>query len=242
MEHYQGNASFGRDQPNHVKLIISGKQMRVYVNDRERPTLEIPRLEGNTTHGTLGFAGQAIISNLVMRPGQTEGLSPAEGIDPTSNDPRYLRHWQMTSPDSIPAPVDFSYALMPGEKTKWTSIDAERRGFVNLTRVYGASPSRRIVWLKTTIHSGQARQALLHLGFSDEVWMFINGHLLYVDKNYFGEPIAKDPDGRLSIENATVSVPLKQGDNELLIGVGNNFYGWGIMARLDDPKVTPETR
>jgi hypothetical protein len=29
-------------------------------------------------------------------------------------------------------------------------------------------------------------------------------------------------------------VPLKQGDNELLIGVANDFFGWGIMARLDN--------
>lgn len=58
--------------------------------------------------------------------------------------------------------------------------------------------------------------------------------LLYVDKNYFGQPIAKSPDGRLSIENTTLVLPLQQGDNELLIGVGNDFYGWGIAARLDD--------
>jgi hypothetical protein len=28
-------------------------------------------------------------------------------------------------------------------------------------------------------------------------------------------------------------LPLIAGDNELLIGVGNDFYGWGMVARLD---------
>jgi hypothetical protein len=28
-------------------------------------------------------------------------------------------------------------------------------------------------------------------------------------------------------------VPLDAGDNELLVGVANDFYGWGIVARLD---------
>jgi hypothetical protein len=234
MGHYQGNATFQQEAPNHVKLVISGRQMRVFVNSQERPTLEIPRLEGNTTHGTLGFDGQAIISNLVIRPGRVEGLSPAEGPDPTSNDPRYIRHWQVTTPDSIPRGIDFSNDLMPGKQTVWTPVVAERRGLVNLTRLYGASPSRRIVWLKTTLHSDAVRKCQLRLGFLDEVWIWINGHYLYLDKNFYGQPIAKDPRGRLSIENTTLVLPLQQGDNELLIGVGNNFYGWGIAARLDE--------
>jgi hypothetical protein len=29
-------------------------------------------------------------------------------------------------------------------------------------------------------------------------------------------------------------MPLIKGDNELIIGVANDFYGWGIMARLDN--------
>jgi len=27
---------------------------------------------------------------------------------------------------------------------------------------------------------------------------------------------------------------LKEGKNEILIGLANYFYGWGIIARLDD--------
>ncbi len=31
-----------------------------------------------------------------------------------------------------------------------------------------------------------------------------------------------------------VLLPLRQGDNELMVAVGSNFYGWGIVARFDD--------
>ena len=237
--HYQGPAIFGQQASNHVKLVISGKQMRVYVNSPERPTLEVPRLEGNTTHGTLAFSGKAIISHLVIKRGQTEGLSPAEGPDPTSNDTRYLRRWLVTSADSIPAPLEFSMAFVPGKNTIWSPVVAERRGLVNLTRLYGGDMGsgfgrHRLAWLKTNIHADKARQVQMRLGFLDEVWMFLNGNWLYVDKNFFRSPIAKVPDGRLSLENTTISIPLQQGDNELLIGVGSSFFGWGIMARLDD--------
>jgi hypothetical protein len=130
-------------------------------------------------------------------------------------------------------------AFMPGKQTVWAPAVAERRGLVNLTRLYGGDPAsghpvHRICWLKTNIHADKARQVQLRLGFLDEVWMFLNGHWLYVDKNFFRWPIAKIPDGRLSLENTMITLPLQQGDNELLVGVGNNFFGWGIMARLDD--------
>jgi hypothetical protein len=105
---------------------------------------------------------------------------------------------------------------------------------INLTRLYGQSPSRRIVFLKTKLHAAAARSCQLRLGFSNDVWVYINGRFVYSGKNYFGEPSAKLPDGRLSIENTTVTLPLQQGDNELMIGVGNDFFGWAIMARLDD--------
>jgi len=105
--------------------------------------------------------------------------------------------------------------------------------FINLTRKFGKSESRRIVWLKTTIKSASAQTRKLAFGFIDDVWVLINGKMLYVDKNWYLHPIRKEPDGRCSIENTTFNLPLNAGDNELLIGVANDFYGWGIVARID---------
>jgi hypothetical protein len=92
---------------------------------------------------------------------------------------------------------------------------------------------RRIVWLKTTVQSVKEQTRKLSLGFSDEVWVLINGELLYVDKNYYRVPIMKVPRGRCSLENTTFDVPLQEGDNEIMIGVGNFFFGWGIVTRWD---------
>jgi hypothetical protein len=46
--------------------------------------------------------------------------------------------------------------------------------------------------------------------------------------------MAKKPAGRLSLDNAQVTLPLRKGDNELLVGVECDFWGWGFEARLDD--------
>jgi hypothetical protein len=107
-------------------------------------------------------------------------------------------------------------------------------GLVNLTRKFGRSNPRRFVWLKTTVNAATAQTKKLQLGFSDEVWVLVNGRALYTDKNWYTHPIRKEPAGRCSIENTSFSVPLQAGDNTILIGVANDFYGWGIIARLDD--------
>ena len=93
---------------------------------------------------------------------------------------------------------------------------------------------RRLAWIKTGIHPNKFQEKILHLGFSDEVWVFINGQILYVNKNYFGTPNQKEFRGRCTIENATIKLPLKEGDNEIMIALANYFYGWGITARLND--------
>jgi hypothetical protein len=126
---------------------------------------------------------------------------------------------------------------IPGEHATWKPIDAERRGFVNLSRIYGGTSSlgeSRTMFLKTTIHAREAKNVLLRLGFLDEINMFVNGRLIYSDKNIFGFPAVKVPNGRLSIENSTVMVPLKAGDNELMVGIRGNLFSWGIVARLDE--------
>lgn len=231
--HFQANTTFTNEDWNHVKLVISGKQMRVFVNDMEKPALEVPRLEGNTTEGLLAFDGQSIISNLEIKSDEVEGLSAKEGIDPSENDPRYIRNWQVSESITTAQNIDFDLGHFPKEETKWEAIISERRGLVNLTRKFGQAEGRRIIWLKVNVNSAKVQEKLLRLGFSDEVWVFINKQPLYFDKNYYGTPIAKTPDGRCSIENTSFKIPLNEGDNELLIGVANNFFGWGLVARFD---------
>jgi hypothetical protein len=229
----QGPALIKKNEWNHIKLVVSGMQMLVYVNDMKRVALQIPRLEGNTRSGGLALAGKAIFANLVVIPGETSGLSATEGFDPTYHDSRYLREWMVTQPVLLPFGKEVSQPDLPTPTTTWEKLSTERRGLVNLTRLYGNSRERRLVWIKTKINSDKEQIRKLDMGFSDEVWVMLNDRLVYTDKNLYGQPIMKQPDGRCSIENTSFMLPLKSGENELLIGVTNFFYGWGIIARLD---------
>ncbi len=235
LDYYQGPANFKKNEWNHFKMVISGKQMLVYVNDMMRPTLEIPRLEGNTSEGKLAFNGRCVIANLLVKPGVVDGLSPREGFDPTHHDPRYIRAWQVSDPQSLPRGRELYEGDFSKPNAVWQDIKAERRGLVNLTRVFGGSENRRYVWLRVKLISANEQKRKISLGFSDEVWVYINKQPVFVDKNiYYSPQMRKTPDGRISIENAEFEVTLNRGENDLLLGVANDFFGWGIIARLDN--------
>ena len=244
---YQAAASLYREGWNHVKLVISGRQMRAYVNDMDRPALHVPILESAAERGGISLVGNAIFANVVLRPGVTEEVPATAGYDPTSNDSRYLRNWLATSPMAFPIGRDVVHDLptmfggevdsdLPDSTAAWAPIAAEHRALVNLSRLHGMTPAgtRRLVWLKTTLTSSTVQRRRLDLGFSDEVWVFVNGRFLHVETNYFGTPGMKEPRGRATIENTSLELPLIEGENELLIAVANSFFGWGLIARLDD--------
>lgn len=231
---YQSNATLRADGWNHIKLVVRDGQLLAYINDMTRPALYVPMMDGDWTSGSVGFDGNVYLANITVTPDATPGLAAGKGIDPVHNDARYLRNWQVTTPLDLPRGTEPT--ALPDEGTAWSAISAERGGMVNLSRKFGATPRgrRRMVWLKTTITAKEALQRQLDFGFSDEVYVYLNGKPLYVDKNLFGTPGMKTPRGRCSIENSRISLPLSAGENELLIGLTNFFFGWGIVARLDD--------
>jgi len=231
--HYQGPAVIHTKDWNHIKLVVSGVQMKVYINQTEQSTLEIPYLEGNVKKGTIAFDGQAIFANLLVKPNVTEGLSASAGADLTDHDANYIRQWSISKPALLKEGADLTEADLPKDTADWLPIKAERRGLINVTRNYGVvTDQKHLVWLKTTIHSSKDRKVNMQLGFSDDVWVFINNELLYLDKNTYLGPTRKNPDGRCDILNSSFSLPLKEGNNQVVIGLANNFYGWGLIARL----------
>ena len=239
---YQGPALIKKEGWNHVKLVISGQRMNVYVNDMDNPALSIPQLMGPIDPGSIAFEGGGIFANLVIKPGATEGLTPEAAYDPVNTDSRYIHQWQTSEPFPLPPGRELVSAMLfraysdhfPTEETEWKSIKTEREGLVNLSRRHGRSDERRAVWLKTKIHSNKEQQGTLHLGFSDEVWVLLNNKLVYVDKNLYSHPIMKDAFGQISIDDASFTLPLEEGENELLIGVANSFFGWAIMAQIEN--------
>ncbi len=221
---------------NRIKIVVRDRQLLAYVNDMDRPALYIPIMDGEVDAGSIGFDGKAWIANVSITPDATPGLHAGVGFDPVHNDVRYLRNWQVSQPVDLPPGREIVAADLPDQHVTWSRVVAEHHGLVNLSRKFGQTPrgSRRMVWLRTTLTAAEAMQRQLRLGISDEVTIFLNGRYLYTGKNPYATPGMMAPRGRASTENTEVSLALKAGENELLIGVANNFFGWGVIAQLND--------
>lgn len=231
---YEGFANIKSDEWNHLKFVISEKQMKFFLNGEEK--LWVPELLGRDLAGGISLSGGGLYANLSITPGATANLPTTAGADLSLHDARYLRDWEVSEEQDLPMDRFITGAILADSMKQWRSITAERGGLINLTREVSspfADQDRRLVWLRTTIESKVDQTRQLSLGFSDDVWVFVNKGFVYLDMNMYGQPINKQPNGRLSLENTTFDLPLKAGKNEIWIAVANGFFGWGTIARLD---------
>jgi hypothetical protein len=236
---YQARAPLREIGWNHIKMVISGRRMNVFVNDTPSPTLVVGRLEGDAMKGGLRLQGPGTFANMVITHGAVEGLPPEAAADPLKGDRGLVRTWRLSTFSALPNGKDAMYDEIPGASQAWRAISAERNGLVNLSREYGLplrEPNRAVAWLKTTMNSDRKQTKKADIGWTREVWVFVNGKLVYADRNLFDQEGArKFPDGRCSLENGAAMLPLEEGDNEVAVAIANNFFGWGLMLRLADP-------
>lgn len=231
---------------NHVKLVVSGARMKVYINGFADPALTVGKLERSSTHGSIALRGPAVFANLMVSADVVEGLAPQASPDPTASDTRYVRQWQVAPLARFNEGKALSYAEMPAAPLAWQSVTAGRFGMVNLNRAFALNleQPRPLTWLRCTVRSDRTQIKHVSMGWLGAAWVFVDGTLATQGKNYY-EPEAepRSPDGRLSIDNGSFDIPLRQGDNEIVVAVltsthddpgAHNRYGWGLGMRFDD--------
>jgi hypothetical protein len=99
---YQAPAAMRDGVWNHVKLVVSGQRMNVFINDKL--ALKVGRLEGDALQGGVLLQGPGTFANLTMTPGAVEGLA-------TASDPRFVRNWQLSPFSVLAADRDASSPL-----------------------------------------------------------------------------------------------------------------------------------
>jgi hypothetical protein len=239
---------------NHIKLVVADGRMNVFVNGASSPTLAVGTLQGGFPDGSIRLHGPASYANLTIVPNDTEGLSAEASIDPARTDHRYIDHWLASAPFAMPSRMDATlqektgidpeYASVPAKSATWKPVSPDPGGLINLTRWYGAAqtgPSITGIWLKTTIRSDHAQVKHVDIGWTREVWVFVNGKLVFASKNLWGiKGASKEPDGRLSLTNGSFDLPLRKGANHVVVALDDNFgggeqhFGWGLKMRMAD--------
>jgi len=226
---------------NHVKLVISGKRMNVFVNGQTQPALQVGELAGDANQGAIQLRGDARFANVRVLPDAVEGLAPTATPDPTSADARFVRHWQISPISTLARGATPAAGSMPLDTVAWEPLDAERGGFVNIARHHGTVRGEPdLAWLKTTIVSDRAQTKHVRLGWGHQVWIYVDGKLVFSDRNvYYPAAERKPPMGRVALENGSFDLPLQSGANEITIAISNDLgskrhWGWGFEMRLDD--------
>ena len=248
---YQSSAPIRTLSWNHFRIVVIGKTMRVYVNRSSKPTLSVDHMEGGALSGGLTFGGPAKYANLVITPAKP--LSSAARPAPERKD-GFLRHWKISMASVLasvhdpkldaPTGVQPSYASMPPNGNAWKAITADTKGLVNFSHEVGSAKDGSVIslaWAKTTLVSDKAQSKTVQIGWVREIWIYVNGTLVFQDRNIDGMPAAKAGDERISLENGTFLLPLKKGKNEIAIALDDNLpgntqhYGWGMELKLGDP-------
>jgi hypothetical protein len=152
-----------------------------------------------------------------------------------------IRHWSLSAavPVDRSATIDSLPSVVRTDRTAWQPVEAESNGVLNFARYRAMAGPRTLVVARTVIHADRAELRRLSFGYSDDVALFLNGRPLYAGRNGYQARYSSSL-GLMTSDDA-VYLPLRAGDNELLLAVAEVFGGWGLTARLE-PSAVPRTR
>jgi len=227
----------------HVRLVVSGRRAALFLDDQKSPSL-VMALSREPRPGHIGLraftpeggapAGQTVaaFANVVLRPGVVPydfGPEPA----PRAPEPGLITRWQVSPPFVPPAgPVTRLPDSLLAAKASWPSFPVEPNGVLVIGRHLARPAARSAAIARLMLRSDAERSQRLYLGYSDQVTVYLNGRPLFGgDARYsFDEP---RQEGLIGRSQATIWLPLEQGDNEVLLAVADGFGGWGLIGLLD---------
>jgi hypothetical protein len=234
----------------HLRLVVTGAQAQLYVEDMSKPALIVDDLKSGARRGQVALAvliGETYFANFSVR--ATPDAPWQRHPPPTP--PGTLLRWSL-SPVFDAQARDLERPLTPAEAAamRWQEVEAEPPGLVPINRyresphphVTFASdfskrlepqPGMKVVYARARIDSDRAQVKKLFLGYSDDVSVFLNGRILWRGRSAqnFRDPAFL---GIVNPENDAVYLPLKKGPNELVLAVSELGGGWGFIGRLAD--------
>jgi hypothetical protein len=239
-----------RDEWFHLRLAVTGAQAKLFVKDMEQPAFVMNDLKTGLQKGQVALytlTGQTCFANFEIRP--TPDAPWERHLPPMP--PHMLTKWSISPAyDALARNLERPLAPAESEAIPWQQVEAEPPGFVVLYRYREAphpivtfqtdfstrlqpQPGMKVLYARTNIESDRDQVKKLEIGYSDDVSVFLNGQILYSGRSAQG---FRDPGflGIMNPENDAVYLPLKKGNNELLLAVSELGRGWGFICRLTD--------
>lgn len=217
----------------HVKLVMAGQHMEVYINDMEKPVL-ISELKRPSQKGYLGITGSG--ENHFANFTYTSMDNVPLKATPRPKQPApagTVTQWEVSSGISEKSLVA-APSLKPSDKAglSWKTATTENTGMLNLASVATWSEANNTVLARVVVNSDKEQVKKFVFGFSDHARLYLNDHLLFS-----GEDDYRSRDyrflGTVGYYDA-VYLNLKKGRNEIIIAVSERMGGWGVKGKFED--------
>jgi hypothetical protein len=235
----------------HVRLVLSGTRLDVYVGDDSTPALRVPRLVQANAEGEVGFwvapgihakPTPTVIRHLRVDRGASVSVA---SVPLPTHDALQLTVWQLSERmpnDSIVPPLALPEFVASGTG-KWISADADPSGLINLNRQLGNAAGAQktnvfggagwgIAYARLRIVSDREQTRRLSFSYSDGIGVYVNGKRVFAGRN--------DSDSRyqgylgiVGSEVDGVDLSLPRGTTDVVLAVTDKAFGWGFRARLD---------
>ena len=247
---YNAKTAFSFDVWTHVKIIVSGKNAELYIDNMDEPVLFVRSLQHDVQPGKLGLQANlnmpdtspthfANFSFVAMdNPPLQTTIEPDEAVPPGT-----IMSW-LVSDAFDQELLDGKVKLTENDRknTTWTEFTSENTGMVNVAKLheavlsivnFGLKFTNNTAFVRTTIVSDKEQIKKLTFGFSDQIKVYFNGQLLTSGSDAYGSRDYRF----LGIVGYwdDVYLPLKKGNNELWMAVSvTDFAGWGLKAKFED--------
>lgn len=230
------------DQWIHLRLDVDGSRLTVHVGGQPEPTAVIEHLEGGWQGGRVVLLANfpeggpadffpTAFANFEIRPAPATASAEAERqSSPASG---AVTAWAV-SPSFVAAELPLESvpdSVIPVES--WTVVPAEPSGRVNLARYRAIPTGAQIgtVLARVIVRSERERIAKLNFGFSDRASVFLNRQVIFTGNNTYRSRSMRYL-GVMTVDNDALYLPLRRGENELIVAVSEAFGGWGLTARF----------
>lgn len=234
-EGYGAPVKYDFNQWTHVKIVVAGKQVEIYIKEMNAPAL-VSGMKREVKVGKVGLSVGSFAPAYYSNFSFTAMANPPLKGKPKSPEPTpagTVTSWLVSNVIEGKS-LEKKYQLVQSDKQalSWKRLDCESTGTVNLAQLHGINETQNTVFARLVIQSDSEQVKKIRFGFSDEVKVYFNDRLIYG-----GSDLYRSRDHRFL---GTIGLfdelylPLKKGDNELWMAVTENFGGWGIKALFDE--------
>lgn len=218
----------------HIKLLIHESKMQVFIDDTDKPVLNVTDLKLNVKSGGIGFRtflGAAHYANLTYQKLDSVSFVGDHKEDNHITQPRGLITSYEVSKAFPSNTLEGITQLKDLQIPTVKKMETEPTGLLNLSIVSPVNKDSNTVLAKFIVESISNDTIVpLEFGYSDKVRVFVNGGLVYSGNNGFRSRDYRYL-GSIGFFDS-IFLDLQKGPNEVVFVVTERMGGWGVQAKL----------